>query len=179
MPNVMKCKLVKTIVLRLPAFCDTERLLAHELLRDTEWTHVSHMNEEDRVVVRDQIRKGEKFLLGFYSTVESVEPGQNQVLPGCCRRCCCRHCCRCLGMFVLLDSEREWLTKIFRERAASSAVHVKPEGDQVDGGHGRDAVAVIETKVVTRPLSDTCRHLLYELELCKKDLVERGPTGSL
>lgn len=60
MPSAMKCKLVKRIVLRLLAFRDTERLLAHELLRDTEWTNVSHMNEEDRVMVRDQIGKGEK-----------------------------------------------------------------------------------------------------------------------
>ncbi|KAM7399885.1 hypothetical protein PAMP_019123 [Pampus punctatissimus] len=61
MPSVMKCKLVKRIVLGLLAFRDTERLRARchcSLLRDTERTHVSHMNEEDRVVVRDQIRKG-------------------------------------------------------------------------------------------------------------------------
>lgn len=59
MPNAMKCKLVKRIVLRLLAFCDTERLLAHELLKDTEWTNVSHMTEEDRVMVKDQIRENE------------------------------------------------------------------------------------------------------------------------
>ncbi|KAE8276966.1 Cyclin-dependent kinase 2 [Larimichthys crocea] len=57
---VMKCTLVKRIVLGLLAFRDTERPLAHELLRDAEWAHVSHMNEEDRVMVIDQIRKGEK-----------------------------------------------------------------------------------------------------------------------
>lgn len=60
MPRAMKCELVKRIVLRLLAFRDTKRLLAHELLSDTEWTHVSDMNEGDRVMVRDQIRKGEK-----------------------------------------------------------------------------------------------------------------------
>ncbi|KAE8277902.1 Cyclin-dependent kinase 2 [Larimichthys crocea] len=60
MPSVMKCTLVKRIVLGLLAFRDTERPLAHELLRDAEWAHVSHMNEEDRVMVIDQIRKGEK-----------------------------------------------------------------------------------------------------------------------
>ena len=37
MPNVMQCDLVRRIVFRLRNFYDTERLLAHELLRDTEW----------------------------------------------------------------------------------------------------------------------------------------------
>lgn len=75
-----------------------------------------------------------------------------------------------LELNKLLDSERERLTETLRERAASGAVHVKREGDRVDGGQGRDAVVVIDTKGVTRPLSDACRHPLYELELCKKDL---------
>lgn len=55
MPNVMKCELVKRIVFRLLAFRENERLLAHELLQDTEWVQVAHMTEEDKVMVRDQI----------------------------------------------------------------------------------------------------------------------------
>lgn len=55
MPSVMGCKLAKRIVLSLLAFRETERLLAHELLKDEEWTRVSHMTDEDRVVVRARI----------------------------------------------------------------------------------------------------------------------------
>lgn len=69
-----------------------------------------------------------------------------------------------------LDSERERLTEALRERATSSAVRVKREGDPVDGGQGRDVVVVIDNKGVTRPLTDACGHPLYELELCKRDL---------
>lgn len=82
-----------------------------------------------------------------------------------------------LELNKLLDSERERLAETLSERAASSAVRVKGEGVRVDGGgQGRDAVMVIDTKGVTRPLSDGCRHLLYELELCKKDLEDTRET---
>ncbi|TKS92495.1 Cyclin-dependent kinase 1 [Collichthys lucidus] len=164
MPSVMKCTLVKRIVLGLLAFRDTERPLAHELLRDAEWAHVSHMNEEDRVMVIDQIRKGEK------KRTRDESSGR------CCNDCShikviadLKH--EILELNKLLDSERERLAETISERAASSAVRVKGEGVRVDGGgQGRDAAMVIDTKGVTRPLSDGCRHLLYELELCKKDL---------
>lgn len=56
MPNVMKCDLVKRIVFRLLAFRENERLLAHELLQDTEWIQVAHMTQEDIFKVKDQIR---------------------------------------------------------------------------------------------------------------------------
>nr|XP_020443630.1 mitogen-activated protein kinase HOG1-like [Monopterus albus] len=62
MPNAMKCKLVKRIILRLLAFHENERLLAHELLQDTEWTQAAHMTEEDTAMVRDQIRRREREL---------------------------------------------------------------------------------------------------------------------
>lgn len=55
MPNVMECELVKRIVFRLLAFRENERLLAHELLQDTEWMQVAHMTAEDKAMVRDHI----------------------------------------------------------------------------------------------------------------------------
>lgn len=57
MPNVMKCKLVKRIVLSLLTFRENERLLAHELLNNEEWTHVSRMTDADRVMVGARIHE--------------------------------------------------------------------------------------------------------------------------
>ncbi|XP_031132495.1 probable cell division protein kinase ECU08_0230 [Sander lucioperca] len=57
MPKVMACKLVKRIVFQLLAFRQNERLLAHELLKDTEWTGAAHMTEDDRDLVRDRIER--------------------------------------------------------------------------------------------------------------------------
>nr|XP_046164110.1 cyclin-dependent kinase 1-like [Oncorhynchus gorbuscha] len=57
MPNVMQCALVRRIVFRLLNFYDTERLLAHELLRDTEWMQAAaDMTKEEQVIIRDQIQ---------------------------------------------------------------------------------------------------------------------------
>ena len=55
MPKVMECALVKRIVFQLLAFHANERLLAHALLKDTEWTEAAHMTKEDRDLVRDRI----------------------------------------------------------------------------------------------------------------------------
>ncbi|XP_032364304.1 probable cell division protein kinase ECU08_0230 [Etheostoma spectabile] len=57
MPKVMECALVKRIVFQLLAFRENERLLAHELLKDTEWTEAARMTKEDQDMVRDQIRR--------------------------------------------------------------------------------------------------------------------------
>ncbi|CAB1335509.1 unnamed protein product [Coregonus sp. 'balchen'] len=57
MPNVMECELVKRIIFRFLAFRETERLLAHKLLQDTEWMQVANMTGEDKVMVRDQIQR--------------------------------------------------------------------------------------------------------------------------
>ena len=56
MPNVMDCDLVRRIVFRLLACCAQDRLLAHELLDDTEWTQVACMTEEDKVLVRCRLQ---------------------------------------------------------------------------------------------------------------------------
>uniref|UniRef100_A0AAZ3Q5A9 Protein kinase domain-containing protein n=1 Tax=Oncorhynchus tshawytscha TaxID=74940 RepID=A0AAZ3Q5A9_ONCTS len=64
MPNVMQCDLVRRIVFRLLNFYDTERLLAHELLRDTEWMQAAaDMTKEEQVIIRDQIQR-KKFQIG-------------------------------------------------------------------------------------------------------------------
>ncbi|XP_045074807.1 cyclin-dependent kinase 2-like [Coregonus clupeaformis] len=60
LPQVMECELVKRIVFRLLAFRDTERLMAHELLQDTEWSKVAHMTEEDKGMVRGQIEENRR-----------------------------------------------------------------------------------------------------------------------
>uniref|UniRef100_A0A8C7HN47 Protein kinase domain-containing protein n=1 Tax=Oncorhynchus kisutch TaxID=8019 RepID=A0A8C7HN47_ONCKI len=64
MPKVMQCDLVRRIVFRLLNFYDTERLLAHELLRDTEWMQAAaDMTKEEQVIIRDQIQRN-KFQIG-------------------------------------------------------------------------------------------------------------------
>ncbi|XP_053171660.1 uncharacterized protein LOC128355446 [Scomber japonicus] len=60
MPQTMECDLVKRIVFRLLAFCENERLLAHELLQDKEWLQVAHMTEEDKNLVRERIQQHKK-----------------------------------------------------------------------------------------------------------------------
>ncbi|XP_038822126.1 serine/threonine-protein kinase pef1-like [Salvelinus namaycush] len=57
MPKVMQYELVKRIVFRLLKFRAPERLLAHELLQDTEWMRAADMTREDQVIVRDQIQR--------------------------------------------------------------------------------------------------------------------------
>ncbi|XP_032363716.1 probable cell division protein kinase ECU08_0230 [Etheostoma spectabile] len=55
MSKVMECALVKRIVFQLLAFRENERLLAHELLKDTEWTEAAYMTKADKDLVRDRI----------------------------------------------------------------------------------------------------------------------------
>ncbi|XP_038869870.1 mitogen-activated protein kinase 6-like [Salvelinus namaycush] len=62
MPKVMQSDLVRRIVFRLLNFYDTERLLAHELLQDTEWMQAA-MTKEDQVIIKDQIQLN-KFQIG-------------------------------------------------------------------------------------------------------------------
>ncbi|KAI4797387.1 hypothetical protein KUCAC02_025116 [Chaenocephalus aceratus] len=56
MPKAMGCEIVKGLVLRLLAFRAEQRLLAHELLLDTEWMRLARMTEDDRLVVKGHIR---------------------------------------------------------------------------------------------------------------------------
>lgn len=53
MPKVMKCDHVKRIVLQLLAFRDKDRLMAHELLEDVEWTELAIMTPEEKRIVRE------------------------------------------------------------------------------------------------------------------------------
>ncbi|KAE8277306.1 hypothetical protein D5F01_LYC24817 [Larimichthys crocea] len=141
MPSVMKCTLVKRIVLGLLAFRDTERPLAHELLRDRMGTCFSyergrpshgHRPDSERKRTRDE----SSGRCNDCSHIKVIADLKHEILE----------------LNKLLDSERERLAETLSERAASSAVRVKGEGVRVDGGgRGRDAVMVIDTKGVTRP----------------------------
>lgn len=56
MPNVMKCEPARRIVLQLLCFHERERLLAHDLLQDVEWTQLARMTTAEKQVVRKQNR---------------------------------------------------------------------------------------------------------------------------
>ncbi|XP_041835342.1 mitogen-activated protein kinase HOG1A-like [Melanotaenia boesemani] len=58
MPNVTKHALVKRITFGLLAFNGNERLLAHELLLDKEWSEATHMTEKEIDSVRAHILLG-------------------------------------------------------------------------------------------------------------------------
>lgn len=53
MPKVMNSEHVRRVVLQLLAFRDKDRLLAHELLEDIEWTKLAIMTTEEKRAVRE------------------------------------------------------------------------------------------------------------------------------
>ena len=55
MPNVMKCDAVKRIVFRLLNFPQNKRLLAHELLQDTEWIQAARLTRGARAKIRGRL----------------------------------------------------------------------------------------------------------------------------